>query len=1311
MSTPTRTDRPRRTSARLTAAVLAAGAWLVPGAAGQSELESFCATLVDHPGLASGDRDAAVLALLERVVAEPSHPLAEAALVLLDATRADVADPAAWRVRVRALDPDAAWRPGALRLVERLRGRAACHDLAAGERLGADAFPSVLSSWRVLGPLGSSVDPRRLGDDPRWFMDSWDGLVSGRQLEPPRTTTRPFERAFADPVGEVPGRDGWVLLETAFDAPGGGAAFVEWDLGVASPAQFDTRPDPVLPLGGASFPSPAELDPASRRFVWSLHGAAPQLVDRLVARSDLVRRPVTLRDGLNVLRMGVEAGAQLPLCVRVLDADGRPWPGLTHRVDMDALPDPLPDLGAVPPAPRPTSALPRAEDPLGGAASAGPSATAWRGLLGVLDRRPLEGLQDIEFAAASGSASLMALAAQVAGESEALPQRERRSRSREWLERARAADPGHLAVGIAWARLTAAEDRDAEALADLAALADAHPDQPWSLLFEAALATRAGLLARADASLDAALSRAPRSPAALDARATAWESAGFPRRALDLRTASLAAAGTSGRRLEQLAGAHAGLGDVTRAAQLWDAALQRDPDAARRLRHAAWALAVAPDPARLRPELVALTARYPGWDAALELLVRCEQLSGDADREREALTALLRARPSHVEARRRLPAVAGRDAVADFFAAHALATDDVLARYVPADWSGSIISVLDDAQVWIHADGAVHTRTHEIHHLRDHDACARMGELRLPGEVDVVRVLKADGAVYEPRIVQGSWVLPRLEPGDFVETVVQTRSLPPDDGLPRPGRWMLQSTARPFVTTRWTVSAPRELELQVALSDGAGATFVAERFTGALPPGALSDLQQRVDEDGSRVVRSWRRDGVERRSRQPLPPVDAALLPWVDVGAGLHEDVLLARSARELEGFLQTAPPLAAVVGQLGLGEQRAAAARLLAFVHDTVESVSARPVGALDTLLSREGRPELLYAALLREAGIAHELVWARDVAPVVDPEPEPTWLRPEWLQRRLLVRVLPEGGGADWCDPGTLGLPYGTLRASAPGAPGLALEWTPDGRPEALEVARGLPRSDGASGRLAPSEPHPAWRTLPDQPPTTRELNGTLVVEPDGAARFDGILALHGAGGWRMARVLERAEERRRQTWIREQIAELVPGVQLRNYGITLADPARPAPADGEVQAPPLEVRLGGRVPGLVDLGAPEPALELPLASLRLAARLSSDGPRRLALVSPERGVEKVRLVIELPAGLALAPESATEAGTAVLDHGGWSHTLRARSGERDQLIVAREFAQEPFRLEIAEVPALQAWAAEVDARESRRLQLIRR
>jgi hypothetical protein len=309
-----------------------------------------------------------------------------------------------------------------------------------------------------------------------------------------------------------------------------------------------------------------------------------------------------------------------------------------------------------------------------------------------------------------------------------------------------------------------------------------------------------------------------------------------------------------------------------------------------------------------------------------------------------------------------------------------------------------------------------------------------------------------------------------------------------------------------------------------------------------------------------------------------------------------------------------------------------------------------------VEALLSRSGNPVLLYAALLEAAGIQHDLVWSRGVAPAADPEPEPDFVDLRRVQNQLLIQIRPDDGPAAWSAMTSRTLPYGALMGDAPGA-------------EAITVRGG------------------EWFHMPEGEAEDRPgVRVTLDIDlaPDGSAGVSGEFAYLGGLGFAVKQQVRELPELQHRSIVESIAADVLPGFELDSYSIVgLRDDQR------------LAFRFKGHAPRFLDAEGGRP---LPIQRLEMSGRLAIEGERRLPFLQDSVSIDDVLITLRVPEGMELVDPPPGFRGA----FGGQDYELSVVRGDGNEWILTREFTQEPFSIEPAEYQDLLTFARRIDEAE---------
>ncbi|HZM00455.1 MAG TPA: hypothetical protein VFD43_09410, partial [Planctomycetota bacterium] len=632
-----------------------------------------------------------------------------------------------------------------------------------------------------------------------------------------------------------------------------------------------------------------------------------------------------------------------------------------------------------------------------------------------------------------------------------------------------------------------------------------------------------------------------------------------------------------------------------------------------------------------------LEARFPRWERPSLQRADLALRRGDGPAEQEHLREALARAPSSRVARERLAAQTGADPVAAFFAAHRLDLDALRKGFEAGSSEDSVVKLVDHAVVVVFPDGGIETLTQDLYLARDLSACERLGDMRPKGEVRRIATIKPDGTEYEP-VRTGSYVMPNLKPGDFVVHETRETERPPEDGVLRPGAWYFASLDEPFVRSSYVISVPKSVPLEL----------VQRQFAG----------EHTVTDMGETVVHGFLMTEQPRVLPEPNAPPPTWYLPWIEFGMDAERSAIMAGMAAGVLGPTRVTPEIreAAAQATAGLSGDLERARALHAFVNETLDQRGWQD--ATSALLSREGQASFLYSALLEAAGIPHELVWSRNVAPDADDEPDPAFLEREYWSRNLLVLVQPTDGEPAWCDMNSKTMPFGRLMGDAPGAPSVAL-------------------------------PTCRLLTLPELAPEQRpgiaiDLGLELATDSSADARAE--MRWIAGPGYAYKEQVREMPEAQRKSWMTGGAAWLVPGIDMREYSL----PGLDSPDE------PLSLRVAGEVPAFLDDDGSALVCRLPVPALELKGQLAGgEGLRRLPYFLSEPLVQSADVELKLAPGLSVASLPADHVAEL---HGG-RYELRFSRPEPDTLRIRRAIALPPFAIPAGQYAAFEAFCAKVD------------
>jgi len=1178
----------------------------------QTDIEAWAARLVDNAALGQGDLDAAIDEWLGMVRAEPGHPLAEGTLRLVGLMQDRAADPAAAAKMILAL-PAQGLTPLAARQLEVLQGQARATRLPVSDP-PADAYPGFLAHAFVLGPLLPLGHPLAARDpSPEFAAPGFDVPHAGvdGEVRWAALDRQPLSRTVAPGEAFEPAR-GWGLLAFVFDVPECGFAWIEVG---------QRRAGSTLPP-----------------YAFAINDEAPIVVEHLHDDARPVERSfAALRTGRNRLLIKCSLDSQPEFAVRVLDQAGLPWPGLVEVSDLQAAQAPL---GRVACFPGDRQFKPPADsiDVLSALTQRGPDSEALLGLLLCQEGREAEGLAHVRAAceAAPDRPGLLALRARATLDASYLPASWKKNTARALAEQVVQADPHRLDMALLLAGVLADEDREEEAVARLNALGEALPAQAQTRLALADVYKRLDMDVAAENALLAAQSIAPANPSVLRALSQLDGRTGQTTRSIELALSAARAGGASSPVLRQIAGRFAALGLNDRAEALYREAVLRDGDKEARLDLGAF-LAGCRRWDEADAIFADLAARYPRWERPCVQRADLALERGDAAGELARLREALQRAPSSRNLRERIAGLTGDDPIEDFFAANLLDLDALRTAYDASGSKDSVVKLVDHAVVMIFPDGGVETVTQDLYLARDLSACEQLGDMQPKGEVLRIATIKPDGTEYEP-VGSRQLVMPNLKPGDCVVLVTRTTDRPPNDGVLRPGSWSFASVQEPFVRSSYVISVPDSVPLRLVERQYAGKHDVEDR--------------------GGAVVHRFALENQARVLPEPNAPPPTWFLPWVEFGMDAEMPTVLAAMSASVLPPTKVTPEIREAADKVtaGVVGDVAKAKALHAFVNDTLDQRGWQD--ATQSLLQREGNASFLFAALLEAAGVPHELVWSRNVAPDADDEPDPPFVEAEYWSHNLLVLVQPRDGEPTWCDMNSKTMPYGHLLGDAPGAPSVAL-------------------------------PSCRMLTLPALAPAERlgvAMDVDLDVAADGSAQASGELRWTANLGYVIKEQMREAPDAERRQQMTGMAAWLVPGIDMSEFsmpGLESADE-------------PVSLRVTGSVPSFLDDDGSALVCRLPFPPLNLKGALAGgSGSRRLPYFLDQPQVQSSTVTMKL------APELQAlglPAGHVAELHGG-RYELDITQPEPGTLEIRRSIALPPFAIPADQYADFEAFCSKVD------------
>jgi tetratricopeptide (TPR) repeat protein len=292
------------------------------------------------------------------------------------------------------------------------------------------------------------------------------------------------------------------------------------------------------------------------------------------------------------------------------------------------------------------------------------------------------------------------------------------------------------------------------------------------------------------------------------------------------------------------------------------------------------------------------------------------------------------------------------------------------------------VMVLDRDVLWINDDGSARHLVHQISELKSKEAIDRFGEVEVPdgARLLTLRTRKRDGTSVDPEIIadKDAISMRELELGDFVEMefIAPVSRGGPQRGALDGGAFRFQSVQEPFYRSDYSVVYPSKMLVEFESRNGAPEPTQSERE--------------------GRIFRQYVAHEVPRFELEPFHRAELDVLPAVTVHAQLHAAAQANVYAASLIHSLIASPELRAKVQSLirGAANPQQKVEAIWVYCRDEVEHEAGFEVSANETFLRKRGNRHVLFATMLREAGIDAEIWFARSVFDTsVKPGGYPHW------------------------------------------------------------------------------------------------------------------------------------------------------------------------------------------------------------------------------------------------------------------------------------------------------------------------------
>ena len=506
---------------------------------------------------------------------------------------------------------------------------------------------------------------------------------------------------------------------------------------------------------------------------------------------------------------------------------------------------------------------------------------------------------------------------------------------------------------------------------------------------------------------------------------------------------------------------------------------------------------------------------------------------------------------------------------------------------------GTAARVLDYSALWVHDDGSSRLLEHEIVRVQSAEAIGDMAEQPIRnGSFLKLRVLKRDGSVLEPELVQGkpTVTMPHLEVGDYIETE-RIESNPGDGrhGLRYVGpRWFFREENIAYARSEFVVVSPTDKALQIETKNDVPAPIVTE--------------------GSGLTVRRWR---VERSPAAPVEPFGAPItefLPSVQVGWGISLDATLKALGDSADDLTPIDPRVKKIADRIVEPlppEARAERARKL-YHWVTANVEEGNEADGRRVVVSKNGNLWRGYLVLCRALGIQADYAVVQNRLTLAPSGP----FSSSMIYTQPLLRVRAQKNDL-WLTLGSKHAPFGYVPAEVRGMP--AVVFGGDG----WELTR-----SPAAGAL-----------------DSALTDGKAKLASDGSAAVDLVQTFQGKYATGLRTVLSQLPERQIRDAIEGRLlGAALRGVELLEYRIEgVNDPDAPIKIVTKSRARSFAQQIGATL-----------MIQPPGFTPRLG-QFATLPTRQTPLLMVESVSQDVHITVELPQGAsveaALAPQKLTD------------------------------------------------------------------
>ncbi|MCP4094020.1 MAG: hypothetical protein GY747_11280 [Planctomycetes bacterium] len=606
--------------------------------------------------------------------------------------------------------------------------------------------------------------------------------------------------------------------------------------------------------------------------------------------------------------------------------------------------------------------------------------------------------------------------------------------------------------------------------------------------------------------------------------------------------------------------------------------------------------------------------------------------------------------PSEEEALRLMQVLGRRNDASAFFQAFAPDVATQLAQRDNIAADNSTAMLLDCGMVYMLLDGGMIYRVHNLDLAMDRNGTEILHEMGVNGLPQIARVLTTDGEILEPHQVNGTLVMPSLDPGDVIETVFDRYVAGIHGSAGDPGFWQFSSFQQPFALSRWVIFVP----------EGAAGVLREQNFDG----------NHETQEWPGGKVHIFTRSNSDRLEPELLMPSELELLPWVAYGKDQPleytvegwrdyfkwQSSLPADIELELREFLITLP-------QTGTNHEKAE--RIYAALTEMI--LDFEDDGDLiDVWTLKRGNPTYLLSTLYNLAGIPHEWSVLQTTAPELDEEPMDPFQSGENYQIPAL-RLADNGEEPTWIAILTRGTSFGDLPPAMLGASALILEGEDAYRIE--EISR-----EGLTE---------LW---------DMDLTIAYSLGQSDDAAVVGSLTMRGVQGAGIREAISQLSPQEVDQALRQLSSQMVKGLDLNTAQVI----------DMDVTGGPLIVNFDGSIPGFVQRRGDKNGARLRIPELGLADGL---GPAERTYPFVLRGTQRARVSVQLDTGMdwtiEYGPENSTE------ERDGFRYDFKVDKTAQ-HLLVRRTLEMRGTSIPATDFPGFIATMKELENQETRAVRL---